>query len=177
VVFFCQNNQYAISEPVERQTRTPLYHRAAGYGFPGVRVDGNDVLACYAVTRQALDAARHGQGPSLIEAYTYRMGAHTTTDDPTRYRTGSEVETWKQRDPIARYRAFLAKQGLAGDDYFASVDADADGITAELRDRVITMPEPPQGIFFEHVYAGGSPLVDSERAWFEQYRASFEGAH
>ena len=177
VVFFCQNNQYAISEPVERQTRTPLYHRAAGYGFPGVRVDGNDVLACYAVTRHALDEARHGQGPSLIEAYTYRMGAHTTTDDPTRYRTGSEVETWKQRDPIVRYRAFLAKQGLAGDDWFASVDADADRITAELRDRVITMPEPPEGIFFENVYAGGSPLVDEERDWFNQYKASFEEAH
>ena len=110
LVFFCQNNQYAISEPLERQTRVPLYHRAAGFGFPGMRVDGNDVLACYAVTRPALDNARHGQGPTLIEAYTYRMGAHTTSDDPTRYRIASEVEAWQAKDPIKRMRAFLAKQ-------------------------------------------------------------------
>ena len=105
IVFFCQNNQYAISEPLERQTRVPLYQRAAGFGFPGVRVDGNDVLACYAVTRKALDDARHGQGPTLIEAYTYRMGAHTTSDDPTRYRIASEVEAWQAKDPIKRLRA------------------------------------------------------------------------
>ena len=86
VVFFCQNNQWAISAPPERQSRVPIYQRASGFGFPGVRVDGNDVLACYAVTKQALRAAREGQGPTLIEAFTYRMGAHTTTDDPTRYR-------------------------------------------------------------------------------------------
>ena len=107
IVFFCQNNQYAISEPLERQTRIPLYRRASGFGFPGVRVDGNDVLATYAVTRAALDNARNGQGPTLIEAYTYRMGAHTTSDDPTRYRIASEVEAWKAKDPIARLRAFL----------------------------------------------------------------------
>ena len=110
IVFFCQNNQYAISEPLERQTRIPLYQRAAGFGFPGVRVDGNDVLATYAVTRAALDNARHGQGPTLIEAYTYRMGAHTTSDDPTRYRIASEVEAWQAKDPIARMKAFLDKQ-------------------------------------------------------------------
>src|SRR5438552_18887433 len=86
VVFFCQNNQWAISEPLERQSRIPLYRRAQGFGFPGIRVDGNDVLATLAVTRRALDLARTGQGPTLIEAFTYRMGAHTTTDDPTRYR-------------------------------------------------------------------------------------------
>jgi 2-oxoisovalerate dehydrogenase E1 component alpha subunit len=91
VVFFCQNNQWAISEPLERQSRIPLYQRARGFGFPGVRVDGNDVLACLAVTRAALKAAREGQGPTLIEAFTYRMGAHTTTDDPTRYRMAAEL--------------------------------------------------------------------------------------
>ena len=109
IVFFCQNNQYAISEPLERQTRVPLYQRAAGFGFPGVRVDGNDVLATYAVTRAALDNARLGQGPTLIEAYTYRMGAHTTSDDPTRYRIASEVEAWQAKDPIARV------QGVPGE--------------------------------------------------------------
>ncbi|HEY3505515.1 MAG TPA: pyruvate dehydrogenase (acetyl-transferring) E1 component subunit alpha [Actinocatenispora sp.] len=175
VVFFCQNNQYAISEPVERQTRTPIYQRAAGYGFPGVRVDGNDVLACYAVTRHALDAARHGQGPTMIEAYTYRMGPHTTTDDPTRYRNGTEVESWKQRDPIARVRAFLAKQGIGDDDFFASVDADADRITGRLREFVIDMPDPSPEMLFDHVYADGSPLQDAERAWFRDYQSSFAG--
>ncbi|MCW2709513.1 MAG: pyruvate dehydrogenase (acetyl-transferring) component, alpha subunit, partial [Frankiales bacterium] len=86
IVFFCQNNQWGISTPTSTQSRIPLYKRAEGFGFPGVRVDGNDVLASYAVTRAALDAARTGQGPTLIEAFTYRMGAHTTSDDPTRYR-------------------------------------------------------------------------------------------
>src|ERR1700761_5582898 len=100
VVFFCQNNQWAISEPQERQNRGPLYQRARGFGFPGLRVDGNDVLACPAVTREALKAAREGQGPTLIEAFTYRMGAHTTTDDPTRYRLASELGTWRLRDPL-----------------------------------------------------------------------------
>src|SRR5256885_2601572 len=125
VVFFCQNNQYAISEPLERQTRVPLYQRAAGFGFPGLRVDGNDVLACYAVTRAALDHARQGQGPTLIEAYTYRMGAHTTSDDPTRYRIASEVEAWQAKDPVTRARAFLDRNGLADADFFAEVDSDA----------------------------------------------------
>src|SRR3954463_803774 len=125
IVFFCQNNQYAISEPLERQTRVPLYQRAAGFGFPGVRVDGNDVLAVYAVTRDALDDARQGQGPSLIEAYTYRMGAHTTSDDPTRYRIASEVEAWQAKAPIARVRAFLEKQRIADADFFAAVDEEA----------------------------------------------------
>ncbi len=105
VVFFCQNNQWAISEPNEKQTRAPLWHRARGFGFPGIRVDGNDVLAVYAVTKAALDAARSGQGPTFIEAYTYRMGAHTTSDDPTKYRVSAEVEVWKHRDPIERLQA------------------------------------------------------------------------
>ncbi len=107
VVFFCQNNQWAISEPNEKQTRAPLWHRARGFGFPGIRVDGNDVLAVYAVTKAALDAARTGQGPTFIEAYTYRMGAHTTSDDPTKYRVSAEVEVWKHRDPIERFKRWL----------------------------------------------------------------------
>jgi pyruvate dehydrogenase E1 component alpha subunit len=105
IVFFCQNNQWAISEPLEKQSRIPLYKRALGFGFPGVRVDGNDVLATLAVTRAALDNAREGNGPTLVEAFTYRMGAHTTSDDPTRYRLSSELEAWKLKDPIERMRA------------------------------------------------------------------------
>ncbi|MFV2017920.1 pyruvate dehydrogenase (acetyl-transferring) E1 component subunit alpha [Micromonospora sp. LOL_023] len=175
VVFFCQNNQYAISEPLERQTRIPLYKRSSGFGFPGVRVDGNDVLASYAVTRAALDNARHGQGPTLIEAYTYRMGAHTTSDDPTRYRIASEVEAWQAKDPIARVRAFLDKQQIADADFFAEVDAQAKRDAVHLRERVLNLPDPAPISLFDNVYAHGSPLLDAEREQFERYQASFEG--
>ncbi len=104
VVFYCQNNQWAISEPVAKQSRVPLWERSTGYGFPGVRVDGNDVLACLAVTRWALEECRSGNGPVMIEAFTYRMDAHTTSDDPTRYRMAAEEEHWKLLDPIERVR-------------------------------------------------------------------------
>jgi len=175
IVFFCQNNQYAISEPLERQTRIPLYKRSAGFGFPGVRVDGNDVLATYAVTRSALDNARHGQGPTFIEAYTYRMGAHTTSDDPTRYRIASEVEAWQAKDPIARMRTFLDRQQIADPAFFAEVDEDARRAAVEVRDRVLAMPDPDPGILFDNVYPHGSPLLDTEREQFNSYLASFEG--
>jgi pyruvate dehydrogenase E1 component alpha subunit len=176
VVFFCQNNQFAISEPTDRQTRVPLYQRASGYGFPGVRVDGNDVLACYAVTRQALDNARHGNGPTLIEAYTYRMGAHTTSDDPTRYRIASEVEAWQAKDPIARVRAYLEAQGTDGD-FFADVDAHAAREAVSLRERVLSMPDPDPLTMFDHVYPHGSPELDVQRDKFAAYMSSFEGGH
>jgi pyruvate dehydrogenase E1 component alpha subunit len=175
IVFFCQNNQYAISEPLERQTRVPIYQRASGFGFPGIRVDGNDVLASFAVTRAALDDARRGQGPTLIEAYTYRMGAHTTSDDPTRYRIASEVEAWQAKDPILRLRLFLEKQQLADDDFFAEVDARANAESVELRERVLAMPDPEPLSLFDHVYPEGSPLVDAERAQYATYLASFAG--
>jgi 2-oxoisovalerate dehydrogenase E1 component alpha subunit len=175
VVFFCQNNQYAISEPSERQTRVPLYQRAAGFGFPGVRVDGNDVLATLAVTRVALDRARYGEGPTLIEAYTYRMGAHTTSDDPTRYRIASEVEAWKLKDPIERVRSFLHKQQLAGDDFFASVQEESDRLAARLRQECVSMPDPAPDAIFDHVYAGGSAEVDAQHESFTRYLAGFEG--
>jgi len=177
IVFFCQNNQYAISEPLERQTRVPLYHRAAGFGFPGLRVDGNDVLACYAVTREALDNARHGQGPTLIEAYTYRMGAHTTSDDPTRYRIASEVEAWQAKDPIKRLRALLEREESADSEFFAEVDADAARQAVELRERVLALPDPHPLELFDHVYPGGSPLLDQQRETFAKYLASFDGGH
>ena len=176
IVFFCQNNQYAISEPLERQTRIPLYRRAAGFGFPGVRVDGNDVLASYAVTRTALDNARLGQGPTLIEAYTYRMGAHTTSDDPTRYRIASEVEAWQAKDPIARMKAFLDRQQIADESFFADVDGQARREAVHLRERVLDMPDPDPLTLFDHVYADGSPELDEQREQFGRYLASFEGS-
>jgi len=176
MVFFCQNNQYAISQPLERQTTVPLYQRAHGFGFPGVRVDGNDVLASYAVTRAALDNARMGQGPTLIEAYTYRMGAHTTSDDPTRYRIASEVEAWRAKDPILRMRTFLEKQQLADADFFASIEEESTRVALHLRERVLSMPEPAGESMFDHVYPNGSPLLDAERARFAAYQATFEGS-
>jgi pyruvate dehydrogenase E1 component alpha subunit len=177
IVFFCQNNQYAISEPLERQTRVPLFHRAAGFGFPGLRVDGNDVLACYAVTRKALDDARHGQGPSLIEAYTYRMGAHTTSDDPSRYRIASEVEAWQAKDPILRVRRLLERTGAADDAFFGEVADEAAREAVHLRERVLSMPDPQPLEMFEHVYPTGSPEIDAQREQFAEYLAGFEGGH
>jgi 2-oxoisovalerate dehydrogenase E1 component alpha subunit len=176
VVFFCQNNQWAISEPTTLQTRIPLYQRAQGFGFPGVRVDGNDVLAVYAVTRAALDRARSGQGPTLVEAFTYRMGAHTTSDDPTRYRLSAEVEHWKLKDPIARVKAYLARSGMADEGFFNAIEAEADDLAVEVRTVTREFPEPDPVRMFEHVYSGDHPLVDQERAEFERYTAQFEPA-
>jgi pyruvate dehydrogenase E1 component alpha subunit len=176
VVFFCQNNHWAISEPNERQTRVPLYRRSAGFGFPGVRVDGNDVLAVHAVTKSALDRAKRGEGPTLIEAFTYRMGAHTTSDDPTRYRIAAEVEEWKLKDPIARLKVYLAHCGWGDEAYFSGIEAEADALAAHLREACLSLPVPEPATMFENAYHEPHPLVDEERAWFEQYHASFEPA-
>ncbi|WP_029434066.1 pyruvate dehydrogenase (acetyl-transferring) E1 component subunit alpha [Blastococcus sp. URHD0036] len=176
VVFFCQNNQYAISAPIERQSRVPLFQRASGFGFPGVRVDGNDVLAVLAVTRAALAAAREGQGPTFIEAFTYRMGAHTTSDDPTRYRLADELEEWKLRDPIARLKVHLAHEGLADAAFFAEVDAEGDELAARIRSGTTSMEPPPAVSMFDAVYAEQTAPLAAQRAEFEAYQQSFEGA-
>jgi pyruvate dehydrogenase E1 component alpha subunit len=173
VVFFCQNNQWGISTRSTTQSRIPIYRRAAGFGFPGIRVDGNDVLATYAVTRAALDCARHGQGPLLIEAYTYRMGAHTTSDDPTRYRLAAELEEWKLRDPLERMKAFLHKQQLADADYFAALEAEADALATRIRQETVTLPDPSLGSVFDHVYVERTPLVEEQRAAHAAYEAGF----
>jgi 2-oxoisovalerate dehydrogenase E1 component alpha subunit len=175
VVFFCQNNQWAISEPLERQTRIPLYKRAAGFGFPGVRVDGNDVLAVLAVTRAALQNAREGNGPTLIEAFTYRMGAHTTSDDPTRYRVAADLEAWKLKDPIERVKVYLARNGLADHDFFDAVEAESEVLAVRLREGCRSMPNPAPESLFDHVYAESHPLIESEREEFVRYHASFAG--
>ncbi|GAA1909569.1 pyruvate dehydrogenase (acetyl-transferring) E1 component subunit alpha [Streptomyces sodiiphilus] len=173
VVFFCQNNQWAISEPTERQTRVPLYQRAQGYGFPGVRVDGNDVLAVLAVTRAAVERARTGQGPMLVEAFTYRMGAHTTSDDPTRYRREEERESWEAKDPILRLRTHLEKESLADADFFTALDEESDTLARRVRESIRTMPDPDNMAMFENIYVDGHALVDEERAGYEAYQASF----
>ncbi|MFJ9212561.1 pyruvate dehydrogenase E1 component alpha subunit [Streptomyces sp. L-9-10] len=174
VVFFCQNNQWAISEPTEKQTRVPLYQRAQGYGFPGVRVDGNDVLACLAVTRSALERARRGEGPMLVEAFTYRMGAHTTSDDPTKYRADEEREAWEAKDPILRLRRYLEREGHADEAFFTALDEESETLGKRVREVVRAMPDPDPMAIFDHVYADGHALVDEERAQFAAYQASFE---
>ncbi|MFF0434966.1 pyruvate dehydrogenase (acetyl-transferring) E1 component subunit alpha [Streptomyces sp. NPDC004327] len=175
VVFFCQNNQWAISEPIEKQTRVPLYQRARGFGFPGVRVDGNDVLACLAVTRAALERARRGEGPTLIEAYTYRMAAHTTSDDPTRYRRDAEREAWEAKDPILRLKAYLENEGHADAAFFEELETESETLGKHVREVVRAMPVPDHMAMFDNVYADGHALVDEERAQFAAYQASFEG--
>ena len=179
VVFFCQNNQWAISEPNERQTRIPLYQRARGFGFPGVRVDGNDVLAVYAVTKQALNAARTGQGPTFIEAFTYRMGAHTTSDDPTKYRVSAEVEVWKHRDPIERLKSYLVHEKKADQAFFDEVDREADELAAHVREGCLSMADPTGDSMFDHIYVEEHPVVEAERREFAAYHAGFaeEGGH
>jgi pyruvate dehydrogenase E1 component alpha subunit len=174
VVFFCQNNQWAISEPLERQSRVPLYQRASGFGFPGIRVDGNDVFACLAVTRKVMQAAREGQGPSLIEAYTYRMGAHTTTDDPTRYRLASELEAWKLKDPIERVKAYLVRTGAAGPSFFEAVDAEAAEVGRRVRQGCLAMPDPEPTAMFENIYCEPTELLGAERQQLTAYLDSFE---
>jgi len=176
IVFFCQNNQWAISEPLERQSRVPLYLRAHGFGFPGVRVDGNDVLACLAVTRKAMKAAREGQGPTMIEAFTYRMGAHTTTDDPTRYRLSAELESWKLKDPIARVKQYLIRYEQADMEFFDEVEAAADEVGGRVRQACIDMPDPRPQALFDDVYTSPTGPLDAERAGFAAYLDSFADA-
>jgi pyruvate dehydrogenase E1 component alpha subunit len=163
VVFFLQNNQWAISEPSSLQTKIPLYHRAEGFGFPGVRVDGNDVLAVYEVTKRALENARVGGGPTLIEAYTYRMGAHTTSDDPTRYRVDAEVEVWKHRDPVERVKALLVHEYKTKKTALAEVTAEAEAMALQLREDVLAMDRPDPITMFDHAYAAPHPLIEEGR--------------
>jgi 2-oxoisovalerate dehydrogenase E1 component alpha subunit len=176
VVFYCQNNQWAISEPLERQTRVPLHRRAQGYGFPGIRVDGNDVLACLAVTRWALEECRSGNGPVLVEAFTYRMDAHTTSDDPSRYRLADELELWKLKDPIERVRVNLVREHQVEQAYFDEVAAEADALAARLREHCAAMPEPGPERIFSQVYAETPPALHEQREAFLAYKESFAEA-
>jgi 2-oxoisovalerate dehydrogenase E1 component alpha subunit len=163
VVFFCQNNQWGISTPISIQSKIPLYHRAHGFGFPGIRVDGNDVLAVYEVTKRALEQARVGGGPTLIEAYTYRLGAHTTSDDPTRYRIDAEVEVWKHRDPIERVKSLLVREYRVKAAKFDEVAAEAETMALKLRDDVLAMDRPDPITMFDHAYAAPHPLIEEGR--------------
>jgi pyruvate dehydrogenase E1 component alpha subunit len=173
VVFFVQNNHWAISVPTTTQSRVPLVHRGGGFGVPSVRVDGNDALACYAVAREALERARAGGGPTFIEAVTYRMGAHTTSDDPTRYRDRAEEDLWRAKDPIARLRTYLERQELADAAFFTAVDGEAAALAESAREYCMSLTGGPTEEMFEHVYTLPHPLVAEERAALAAYEAGF----
>ena len=166
VVFFCQNNQWAISVPVTGQTVSKtIAVKAQAYRMPGIRVDGNDILACYEATREAVERARRGDGPTLIEALTYRMGAHSTSDDPSRYRDESITEAWKQKDPIDRFRRFLCSEGIMTE---AETTILSERLFSEIREtlaRVESAPgEVPLEWLFDDVYDEIPPLLAEQAA-------------
>jgi pyruvate dehydrogenase E1 component alpha subunit len=169
VIFFVQNNKYAISVPLARQTAAPtLAHKAVGYGVPGVGVDGNDVAAVLATVGQAAERAREGSGPTLIEAHTYRIEAHTNADDASRYRTEDEVAAWLARDPVDRITAYLRQAGLLDEAREAEIAQEAEDAAADLRERLPASTVPDADELFAHVYAAPTPQL---RAQAEQLRA------
>ncbi len=163
VVFFCQNNQWAISVPFSSQTAVPIYRKAQAYGFPGVQVDGNDVLAVYAATREAAARAREEGVPTLIEALTYRIGPHSTADDASKYREAADVETWKSLDPLDRYRNWLAAAGHADQAFFDQVDAEVKEFAARMRTGVLASEPRPVAEMFEWVYSDMPPTLKRQR--------------
>jgi 2-oxoisovalerate dehydrogenase E1 component alpha subunit len=173
VVFFCQNNHWAISEPVRLQSHVQLADRATGFGIPSMRVDGNDVLAVMAATRVALDRARRGGGPTFIEAVTYRMGPHTTADDPTRYRDANELEDWAAKDPISRVASLLERKGLLTDELQQHVRDKADSVAREMRSGCTTMADPEPLDIFKHVYSAPNTWLDRQQDHYSRYLASF----
>ncbi|WP_018636307.1 pyruvate dehydrogenase (acetyl-transferring) E1 component subunit alpha [Parafrankia elaeagni] len=164
-IFYVQNNHWAISVPLADQLRAPsIAHKAVGYGMPGVRVDGNDVLACLAVTAEAAARARAGGGPTLIEAVTYRIGAHTTSDDPTRYRPAEELADWETRDPITRLGRYLAYRNLWSAELQQGALARAAELRTRLRNVVFDAPDPSPLEAFDHVFAAPTPALSAQRA-------------
>lgn len=154
VVIVCQNNHWSISVPTAKQTASKtIAVKGRAYGIPSVRADGNDLLAMYAVLTQAADRARRGDGPTFIEAVTYRIGAHSTSDDPTRYRTDAEVESWKKKDPVDRVTRHLRFLRLIDDASEAKLDAELTAEIQEVIKSVEQMPNPSRESLFEDVYA------------------------
>lgn len=165
VVFFVQNNEYAISVPLKHQAVAPsLAHKAIGYGMPGERVDGNDLAALLSVLGTAVARARAGLGPALVEAHTYRMQAHTNADDATRYRPQEDVEQWVPRDPITRMRTYLRGLTLLDDDAETRVAAAAETVAAHIRDGLNTDVDPDPQELFAHVYARRTPQLAEQAA-------------
>ena len=174
VLFFVQNNRWAISVPFEVQSRVPVSTRAAGYGFEGIRVDGNDVLAVLAATRYAMEKIRAGEGPVLIEAETYRLGPHTTADDPTKYRTDADLEGPLRRDPMLRLEKHLRDNGYADDAFFAEVAESAQQVANGVREAVLNSEVADFEYFFDRVYVQEHQQVEDDREFYRNYVAGFE---
>ncbi|NJC72542.1 pyruvate dehydrogenase (acetyl-transferring) E1 component subunit alpha [Planosporangium thailandense] len=174
VVFFVQNNRYAISVPLSRQTAAPtLAYKGVGYGIASEQVDGNDPVAVLAVLANAVEHARSGHGPFLVEAHTYRLEPHTNADDASRYRSMDEVETWLGRDPIARLETYLRGAGALDDAAVDAVAAEAEAYAADLRTRMNADPVVDPLSLFDHVYAQPTPQLLEQRA---QVRAELAAA-
>jgi pyruvate dehydrogenase E1 component alpha subunit len=165
IVFVIQNNQWAISVPLKKQTHSrTIAQKALAYGFPGIQVDGNDILAVYAASREAVERARAGDGPTLIECVTYRLGVHTTADDPTKYRSDEEVKAWERRDPLTRFVAYLEKKNLFEQGLEEQVDAE---IARAVKAFEETVAADPLGMF-DHAYAELPPHLQQQRAEMEE---------
>jgi len=163
VVFFVQNNEYAISVPLAKQSVAPsIAHKGVGYGIPGERVDGNDIAAVLAVLGAAVDRARSGEGPQLVEAHTYRMQAHTNADDATRYREEDEVTAWHDRDPLLRLEAYLRERDLLSDVDLTTYADKAEVVAAHIRDGLNQDVEPRPDDLFDYVYAARTPQLDEQ---------------
>ncbi len=172
-IFICTNNGWAISMPLEQQTASEtIAIKAQAYGMPGVRVDGNDVLACYAVMREACERARTGGGPTLIEAVTYRMGPHTSSDDPTRYRAEELVAPWRRRDPIERFEKMLEQEGLLAAGEADEMKKEAGDVVASAIAAVEKEPNPTIETMFEDVFEQHTPQLLEQ---LEELRAEQAG--
>lgn len=163
VIFFCQNNQWAISTPTAKQMRTPLHVRAAGFGVAAYHVDGNDALAVHLVTQYASARVRAGEGPALIEAQTYRLAGHSSSDDPTRYRTDDEIAGWQAKDPVTRLDRLLHNAGV-GERYFSELEARANAFAIEVREQCKSVRGDDIATVFANTYAEWHPVMQSELA-------------
>lgn len=176
VVFVVQNNGYAISVPYRLQTKaSSIALRAAGVGMPGIRVDGNDVISVYGAVRTAVDRARRGDGPTLIEAVTYRLEPHTTADDTSRYRSEDEAAAWRARDPVELFLRVLRDRQVVDDAFLAEVDAEGEAVAARMRDALFDAPAGDPREMFDHVYAAPTPQLEAQRALLQQELTASEG--
>jgi pyruvate dehydrogenase E1 component alpha subunit len=173
VVFVCQNNQWAISTPSASQSRTPLHIRAAGFGLTTTLVDGNDVLAMHAATAAAAERVRVGGPPELIEAITYRMAGHSTSDDPTRYRAADEVRLWEQRDPLTRVQRLLDAQGWADAGFYTSLEEEARELAEATRAACKALVVPPLEDSFRNTLVSETAMLRAERERYTAWRESF----
>jgi pyruvate dehydrogenase E1 component alpha subunit len=180
VIFICQNNQWAISVPLKKQTRSgTIAQKALAYGMPGIQVDGNDVLAVYAAARQAAERARSGGGPTLIECVTYRLMMHTTADDPSRYRSSEEVESWKKKDPLLRFESYLGEKGVMDDTSRQEIEA---GVLDQIQSAVNRAEQQMKQLgepldMFNHLYAELPPHLKRQQEEMRRSLAAVREVH